>query len=390
MGGFLTPKKSGIAKAGKAASYEALNAAGRFDKLGPIGQMPGTEEAIDLARANIGQYQPYNAKAEGYIDQSALGVSEEDIERYTNPYIQGVLDYSIKDMEDAMARRQQESRAIASKSGNDFSSVSGPNRYQIENDLLNRSYLREVGGLSFKARTEAYQNALNAASAEKIRQANAGTATTNLGITNQKQGISDVGSLAAVGQMEAIPEENKRLHETNVIANYNAAIQAAQPAIQQYQKTSILGQIVGIAGAVHDIANPGNATGSGSSMFSSGGGGMMAGLGSMFGGGGVAAGGVGGAASASSGMGAFGLGGQALMGGAILGGGSDIRLKKNIMLEGIHPILGIGIYVWTYLTGNNGCGFMAHELVKVRPDAVTQFMGYAMVDYSMLNGVQNG
>ena len=376
MGGFMKAKKSGIAKAQKAASYKALNAAGRFDELGPIGQMPGTEEAIDLARANVGQYQPYVAKAQGYTDQSALGVSQEDIERYTNPYIQSVLDYSIKDMEDARARREQESRAIAAKSGNDFSSVSGPNRYQIENDLLNRSYLREVGGLSAKARTEAYQNALNAASAEKIRQANAGTATTNLGITNQKQGIADVGSLAAVGQMEAIPEENKRLHETNTISNYAVATKAAAPSVAEYQKTSIMGQIAGIAGAVGTVAAP---------FMGPAAAGALGSMGSMFGG----AAAMGGTATALSSAGA-GLTSQVGAGGAILGGASDIRLKKNIMLEGIHPILGIGIYVWTYLTGNNGCGFMAHELVKVRPDAVTQFMGYAMVDYAMLNGVKNG
>ena len=370
MGGFMKAKKSGIAKAQKAASYKALNAAGRFDELGPIGQMPGTEEAIDLARANIGQYQPYNAKAEGYIDQSALGVSEEDIERYTNPYIQSVLDYSIKDMEDARARREQESRAIASKSGNDFSSVSGPNRYQIENDLLNRSYLREVGGLSAKARTEAYQNALNAATQEKGRQANAGTATTNLGITNQKQGIADVGSLASVGQMEAIPEENKRLHETNTVANYASAIGAAAPSVKEYQKTSILSQVAGLAGAAMTVAGP--------LMGPVGMMGSLGSMGSMFGG--AAAGG----ASASSLM-AGGFGTQMASG----MGGSDIRIKKDIRKVGVHP-LGIDLYEWTYLWGGRAMGVMAHELVKVMPDAVTQFMGYAMVDYAMLNGVKNG
>ena len=379
MGGFMSPKKSGIAKAQKSASYKALNAAGRFDELGPIGQMPGTEEAIDLARANVGQYQPYVAKAQGYTDQSALGVSQEDIERYTNPYIQSVLDYSIKDMEDARARREQENRAIASKSGNDFSSVSGPNRYQVENDLLNRSYLREVGGLSAKARTEAYQNALNAATQEKGRQANAGTTTANLGVQNQAMGATDVGSLASVGQMEAIPEENKRLHETNTISNYAVATKAAAPSVAEYQKTSIMGQIAGIAGAAMTVAGPLMGPAGMAGM------GALGSMGSMFGG----AAAMGGTATALSSAGA-GLTSQVGAGGAILGGASDIRLKKNIMLEGIHPILGIGIYVWTYLTGNNGCGFMAHELVKVRPDAVTQFMGYAMVDYAMLNGVKNG
>ena len=366
MGGFMKAKKSGIAKAQKAASYKALNAAGRFDELGPIGQMPGTEEAIDLARANIGQYQPYIAKAQDYTDQSALGVSQEDIERYTNPYIQSVLDYSIKDMEDARARREQESRAIASKSGNDFSSVSGPNRYQIENDLLNRSYLREVGGLSAKARTEAYQNALNAATAEKGRQANAGTATTNLGITSQKQGISDVGSLAAVGQMEAIPEENKRLQETNTISNYAAATQAAAPSVKEYQKTSIMGQIAGIAGAVGTVAAP--------FMGPAGMAGALGGMGSMFS-----------TASTGAGLMAGGYGTQMASG----MGGSDIRIKKDIRKVGVHP-LGIDLYEWTYLWGGRAMGVMAHELVKVMPDAVTQFMGYAMVDYAMLNGVKNG
>ena len=65
------------------------------------------------------------------------------------------------------------------------------------------------------------------------------------------------------------------------------------------------------------------------------------------------------------------------------GGGSDRRLKTNIVRLSTHP-LGIGWYEYT-IFGHRQQGVMADELLKVKPEAV--FIGtdgYYRVDYSQV------
>jgi hypothetical protein len=75
-----------------------------------------------------------------------------------------------------------------------------------------------------------------------------------------------------------------------------------------------------------------------------------------------------------------GLGGMAMM-------FSDRRLKKDIQLLGYKTVGGqkVGYYSWTYVWGEDACGYMADEIEKVRPEAVsTHESGYKMVDYGRL------
>lgn len=78
--------------------------------------------------------------------------------------------------------------------------------------------------------------------------------------------------------------------------------------------------------------------------------------------------------------GLFGLGGSAIMGGAMM---SDRRLKSHITRVGTHH-LGIGVYDYT-IFGTRRRGVMADEVLMVRPDAVeTHPSGYFMVNYERL------
>lgn len=74
------------------------------------------------------------------------------------------------------------------------------------------------------------------------------------------------------------------------------------------------------------------------------------------------------------------LGSMALMGLMF----SDRRLKRNVLRIGTH-MLGIGWYVWDWLTGGRGEGVMAHEVEYVMPAAVVVHpSGFKMVNYAML------
>ena len=87
---------------------------------------------------------------------------------------------------------------------------------------------------------------------------------------------------------------------------------------------------------------------------------------------GKAAGGLSGASSGASSM-------------AIPGGASDRRLKRNIVRIGTHPI-GVPLYKWTYVWGEDSIGVMADELREVMPKAVFKYLGYDCVRYDMIGG----
>jgi len=62
---------------------------------------------------------------------------------------------------------------------------------------------------------------------------------------------------------------------------------------------------------------------------------------------------------------------------------SDPRLKKDVRKLG--KVKGLNFYEWTYLWGEKAVGFMADEVKKVIPEAVTRHAsGYDMVDYGKL------
>ena len=74
--------------------------------------------------------------------------------------------------------------------------------------------------------------------------------------------------------------------------------------------------------------------------------------------------------------------------GALAGGAgllkmfSDRRLKSNIVKVGDHP-KGFGIYEYD-IFGRRERGVMAQEVEKVIPEAVSEFLGYKIVDYGRL------
>lgn len=357
----MKAKKSAIAKKQMEMSMASLDAADKFAKLKPIGLMPSQQKAIDLANSNVGNYLPDLNRSRELAEESAKGITEEQIQKYTNPYLQDVLNFSIKDMEDAAAQRREQMRAIASRSGNDFaSSGASANRFQVEGDLADRSLYREIGGLSATTRANAFNTAAGLASDERGRQYNASGALGNLANTNSVLGAKDVGMLGAAGDLESMPQQNERQHLMDSVNTYNAATNAAQPSVQQYQKTSPLSQILGLVGTVGTIA---------AAPFT--GGASLLGL--------PAAATQASAALGGGGMGTGGLSNPM----SSAGRPSDRRLKRNIKRIGTHS-LGIGLYVWDYLWGEHSSGVMADEVKQVMPAAVSKVAGFDVVNYSMI------
>jgi hypothetical protein len=62
--------------------------------------------------------------------------------------------------------------------------------------------------------------------------------------------------------------------------------------------------------------------------------------------------------------------------------GSDRRLKRDVVKVG--EVEGLNVYDFEYLWNEKSRGYMADEVEAVRPDAVLEFCGWQMLDYSRL------
>lgn len=95
--------------------------------------------------------------------------------------------------------------------------------------------------------------------------------------------------------------------------------------------------------------------------------------------------GLGSAVGGISGLGGFGSALSSGLGGigSFLGAFSDRRLKKNIKRVG--ELMGLPMYVFEYLwSPDKVVGFMADEVEKLYPDAVSEKDGYKMVNYGAI------
>lgn len=77
--------------------------------------------------------------------------------------------------------------------------------------------------------------------------------------------------------------------------------------------------------------------------------------------------------------------GKIITAGALL---SDRRLKTNIEKKG--EAFGLPVYSFRYVWGEDSIGFMADEVEKVYPEAVSEVNGYKMVNYKMIAEANNG
>jgi len=238
------------------AAYGALGAAQQFSALPAIQTTPSQQRSIDLANANVGTWQPDINQARTLTTSSAQGVSPEQIATYTNPYLQDVLNPAIRDIEDAAARRREEMRAVASRSGNDF--ASGPvTRYQVESDLLDRSMGREIGTLSANTRANAYNNATGLATQELQRQANAGGALQNIASGAATLGLKDQAALESAGELERQRQEEERKKLADTASMYTGVIHGTAPVVAPTTPQDKLSQTIGALGTYNQMTKPG-------------------------------------------------------------------------------------------------------------------------------------
>ena len=225
-----------------------------------VAQMdPLQTDAITMAKAGVGSYEPYLQAAQTGLTQAGTDVGAARTaagglgaltgptayQSFMSPYQQDVIDTSLQAFDTQAAQRQQQLRDDAL----DVPGAFGGGRegvqqaqYQSQSDLnraaLQAQMLQQGFGNAQTQRQQAFQNQ------QAIAQGQLGLGTAQMGLSNfQRTGMGqDIGAYGQLGALRQAQEQ----------ANLTANQQAAQTAAYEpYGRLSQYGQgITGLAGGV--------------------------------------------------------------------------------------------------------------------------------------------
>lgn len=246
IAGLFENNKSPLTDNMRIAADRALASTAKYDALGAIPQTESEKRAIELANANVGNYQPYIDRAGVLADTAAAGVTDEQRDRYMNPYIDGVLKNTIRDIEEAAGRKREQLKAITSMSGNDLGSYGvNPTRFNVEDSLLDRETLRTVGDASAKLRMGAFDSAMGYANKDLDRNTSSSNIYAGLGKAAGALGATDVESLKTAGALERRPLEDERKAAGDAARLYTGVVHGTAPALSATTPDSLMGKAAG-------------------------------------------------------------------------------------------------------------------------------------------------
>ena len=156
---------------------------------------PDQEASFDLARRNVGNWQPYAGMAAASGVNAVTPVGSEDISRYMNPYQQQVIDSTREQL-----YRQQGIQDIARKQASARSGgYLNEDRQFVAQNLSNESTNRLDTQMTAALKSQAFTDALDQARWQKgMSQTGAGQFLQQAGAA-QNLGQGDVGALNVIG-----------------------------------------------------------------------------------------------------------------------------------------------------------------------------------------------
>lgn len=233
------------------AAQKAIGAADQYAALPALTITPGQQQSIDLAKSNVGNYQPYLDKASTLIDKGTSGIQEADINRLMNPYLDQVLAPVLRDINAAADRRSQQEKALASMSGNDLRDPNGiPTRFNVQQSLLDQDTLRAIGDASANARSSAFDKASSLAGSDLDRSLSGSNLAGGVAKAAGALGTGDVTNLASAGALEAIPQTGALDKASNNAKLYTDVVHGNQGAVQNAAQPSKLTETVGALGGL--------------------------------------------------------------------------------------------------------------------------------------------
>lgn len=248
---FFEKNESPLLGPVKQATEGALSNAAAYAATPTIGLTPSQQRAIQLANANTGNYEADLAKSGALADTAAAGITPEQIARYQNPYLEGVLSPQLRDIEEAADRRRQQMKAIASMSGQDLQPTgTTPGTFSVNDSLLDRETLRAISDATGKAYADSFNNATSLAGKDLDRSLQSSQIYGNLGKEESALGTVDLANLNTAGALERLPQEDERTKLSTASQLYSKAAAGAAGAIPVTTPKSKLTQVAGALGAM--------------------------------------------------------------------------------------------------------------------------------------------
>jgi hypothetical protein len=183
-----------------------------------IAPMSGNEQAAyNLAGANAGpnsQSARLMGKAEDTLDASNMEFNDANLARYTNPYAKQVKDIAIRDANEAFEDQRSDLR-----SGLAASDAFGTDRGALLESELNKGHERNVGDISVKTMSDAFDKGSALFMQDSARRQSAAQAYQQLGSDVTRMNSQQISDLVATGGLDRL------LRQAELDVDYEAFIE---------------------------------------------------------------------------------------------------------------------------------------------------------------------
>lgn len=183
-----------------------------------IAGMSGNEQsAYDLAGAAAGPNGAatrLSGKAEAALDESNQDFNEENLGRYMNPYAKGVKDIAIRDANETFESQRSDLRSNLAASD-----AFGSDRGALLESELNRGHERNIGDISVKTMSDAFDKGSQLFMQDSARKQSAAQAYQSVGNDVTRMNSQQISDLVATGGLDRL------LRQADLDVNYDAFIE---------------------------------------------------------------------------------------------------------------------------------------------------------------------
>ena len=232
---YLKDTSKDFAKQLTAATSVPINTSTFTGRQFVAGEDPMQTQAVNLATAGIGSYQPFLTAAQGAVNQQAASAGPQAFQQFMSPYQQQVIDTTMSDFDRQAAMGRQGIRDQAATSG-----AFGGGREGVQMAEYGAGSDRNRASLLAQLQQQGFTQAQNLAQQNFQNQGN--LAAQQMGLSNFQRGsmgqdISALGNLGAFRQ---------GLTQSQLSADANAARTGAYEPLQRLDQYGAgLGRLAG-------------------------------------------------------------------------------------------------------------------------------------------------
>ncbi len=244
---YLKDTSKDFAKQLTAATSVPINTSTFTGRQFVAGEDPMQTQAVNLATAGIGSYQPFLTAAQGAVNQQAASAGPQAFQQFMSPYQQQVIDTTMSDFDRQAAMGRQGIRDQSYTSG-----AFGGGREGVQMAEYDAASDRNRGSLLAQLQQQGFTQANQLAQQNFQNQGN--LAAQAMGLSNFQRGSmgQDVSALGNLGAFR------QGLTQSQLSADQQAARTAAYEPMQRLDQYGAgLGRLAGFGSAPAPIDSGG-------------------------------------------------------------------------------------------------------------------------------------